>query len=57
MTTPLMTLHVATHREALSASGMSAPEGFLTRMTVRVDAEAGWAGERLIAHTTHVPVL
>lgn len=52
-----MTLHVTAHREGLAASGMSAAEGLLARVRVRVDAERGRPRERLVAGTADIPVV
>lgn len=57
MTTPLMTLHVAAHRESLSAARMGATEGLLARVAVRVDAQAGGPRESLVAGTADVAVM
>lgn len=57
VTTPLVALHVAAHREGLSAAGVRAAEGLLARVGVGVDAQRGRAGESLVAGAADVAVV
>ena len=57
MTTPLMTLHVAAHRERLSTARVGATEGLLARVAVGVDTQAGGPRESLVAGAADVAVM
>ena len=57
MTASLVTLHVAPHREGLSATSMGATEGLLTRVAMRVNAQTGGSRESLVAGAADIPVM
>lgn len=57
MASPLVALHVAAHREGLSASRMCAAERLLTSVAVRVNAQARGPRERLVAGPADIPVV
>ena len=57
VTTPLMTLHVAAHRERLSTARVGATEGLLARVAVGVDTQAGGPRESLVAGAADVAVM
>lgn len=57
MAAPLVTLHVAPHREGLSATSMGATEGLLACVAMRVDAKTGRPRESLVTGAANIPVM
>lgn len=53
----LVALHVASYAERLTAAGVGAAEWLLASVAVRVDAQAGWSGEGLVASPADIPVV
>lgn len=52
-----MALHIATHRESLTAAGMCAAEGLLASVRVGVDAQGRRTRESLVAGTADIAVV
>lgn len=57
MATALMAFHVASHGECLTTASVSAPEGLLAGVRVRVNTQGRWARESLVASAADVPVM
>lgn len=57
MAPPLVPLHVAPHAKLLAASADGTAEGFLARVAVAVDLEAGGTREGFVAGWADVAVL